>query len=162
MSDESVPSTPRSFDITQSAERNLVRREIIKLFRTTELAPRDILQRLQEHFYGAPVSGHDRRTFLRHATIWVREEALIRGAAAAAKPNTCSDLLKAFHYLDHFDPSAARILDLAHVAELSAADIADVLELAPEVVARKLQRLQTWLRRVAEGDPHTSYEMLPE
>jgi hypothetical protein len=37
-----------------------------------------------------------------------------------------------------------------------------VLELAPEVVARKLQRLQTWLRRVAEGDPHTSYEMLPE
>src|SRR5690348_5314378 len=66
MSDESVPSTPRSFDITQTAGRNLVRREIIKLFRTTELAPRDILQRLLEHFYGASVSAQDRLTFLRH------------------------------------------------------------------------------------------------
>lgn len=162
MSDESVPSTPRSFDITRAAEHNMVRREIIKLFRTTELAPREILQRLLEQFYGAPASEHDRRTFLRHATVWVREEALIRGAASAAKPNICSSLLEAFHYLDHVDPRAARILDLAHVAEITSAEIADILDLAPEVVARKLQSVQTWLRRVAEGEPHTSYQILPE
>jgi hypothetical protein len=139
----------------------MVRREIIKLFRTTELAPREILQRLLLQFYGAPTE-QDRHTFLRHATIWVREEVLIRGAEAAAKPNTCSDLLKAFHYLDHVDPSAARILDLAHVAELTADEIAQILELAPETVARKLWNLQTWLRRVAEGEPHTSYQVLQQ
>lgn len=160
MSDEST--TPSSFDITQAAGRNLVRREIIRLFRTTELVPREILQRLLEQFYAPPVSEQDRRTFLRHATIWVREEVLIRGAASAAKPNTCSDLLKIFHYLDHVDPRAARILDLAHVAEITPAEIAGILELAPEVVARKLQSLQTWLRRVAEGEPHTSYQITPE
>jgi predicted phosphohydrolase len=152
MSDESVPMSPRPFDITQAADRSMVRREIIRLFRTTELSPREILQRLLEHFHAPPLSEQDRRTFLRHATIWVREEALIRGAAAAAKPNTCSDLLKAFHYLDHVDPGGARILDLAHVAEISAAEIADVLDLAPEDVARKLRNIQTWLRRVAEGE----------
>ena len=162
MSDESVPPPLRSFDITRAAERNQVRREIIRLFRTTELSPREILQRLLEHFLSPPVGEQDRRAFLRHATVWVREEALIRGAAAAARPNTCSDLLKAFHYLDHVDPGAARILDLAHVAEISAAEIADILDLAPDVVARKLQRIQTWLRRVAEGEPHTSYEIGPD
>jgi hypothetical protein len=161
MNDESAPSTPRAFDITRPNERNMVRREIIRLFRTTDLAPREILQRLLQQFYGTP-SEQDRHTFLRHATVWVREEVLIRGAAAAAKPNTCSDLLKAFHYLDHVDPGAARILDLAHVAEITAEEIARILELAPEVVAKKLQNLQTWLRRVAEGEPHTSYQVLQQ
>jgi DNA-directed RNA polymerase specialized sigma24 family protein len=161
MSDESVVTTP-SFDITQPAARSMVRREIIRLFRTTELSPREILQRLLEQFHASPVSEQDRRTFLQHATIWVREEALIRGAAAAAKPNTCSDLLKAFHYLDHVDPSGARILDLAHVAEITPAEIGDILGLAPEVVAAKLRRIQTWLRRVAEGEPHASYEIHPD
>jgi hypothetical protein len=162
MSDESVASTPRSFDITQPPERNTVRREIIKLFRTTELTPREILQRLLEQFLGKPVSDQDRRIFLQHVTVWVREEALIRGAAAVPKPNTCSELLKAFHYLDHVDPAAARILDLAHVAEITAVEIAEILELAPDLVARKLQAIQTWLRRVAEGEPHSSYEILAE
>ena len=159
MSDELV--SPTSFDVTQPAERGTVRREIIRLFRTTQLAPREILQHLLEHFYVSP-SEQDRRTFLRHATVWVREEALIRGAAASCKPNTCSDLLKALHYLDHVDPSGASIIDLAHVAELTAAEIADVLGLAPEVVGSKLQRIQTWLRRVAEGEPHTTYQVPPE
>jgi hypothetical protein len=162
MSDESVPSTLRSFDITQPPERNTVRREIIKLFRTTELAPREILQRLLEQFLGTPASDQDRRIFLQHATVWIREEALIRGAAAVPKPNTCSELLKAFHYLDHVDPAGGRILDLAYVAEITAVEIAEVLELAPELVARKLQAIQTWLRRVAEGEPHSSYEILTE
>lgn len=161
MSDERVPAPPSSFDVTQPADRSRVRREIIWLFRTTELTPRQILQHLLERFYVAP-SEQDRRMFLRHVTVWVREEALIRGAATSARPNTCSDLLKAFHYLDHVDPSAARILDLAHVAEIDAAEIADVLELAPEIVGRKLQCIQTWLRRVAEGEPHTTYEVVPE
>ena len=162
MSDESVSSTSRSFDITQPPARNMVRREIIKLFRTTDLAPREILQRLLEQFLGTPVSEQDRRIFLQHVTVWVREEALIRGAAAAPKPNTCSELLKAFHFLDHVDPAGARILDLAYVAEITAVEIAEVLELAPELVARKLQAIQTWLRRVAEGEPHSSYEILTE
>jgi len=140
----------------------MVRREIIKLFRTTELAPRDILQRLLEQCHGSPVSEQNRRTFLQHVTVWVREEALIRGAAAFPKPNTCSELLKAFHYLDHVDPGGARILDLAHVAEITAVEIAEVLDLAPELVARKLQIIQTWLRRVAEGEPHSSYQILTE
>jgi hypothetical protein len=161
MRDERVSRRPSSFDVTQPAERGMVRREIIRLFRTTELTPREILQHLLERFYDSP-SEQDRRTFLRHATVWVREEALIRGAAASAKPNTCSDLLEAFHYLDHVDPCGARILDLAHVAEITAAEIADILELAPEMVGRKLQSIQTWLRRVAEGEPHTSYQVLPE
>jgi hypothetical protein len=162
MSDEPVPSTPRCFDITRPSERNLVRREIIRLFRTTELAPGEILQRLLEQFLGTPVSDQDRRIFLQHATVWVREEALIRGAAAVPKPNTCSELLKAFHYLDHVDPGGARILDLAYVAEITAMEIAEILELAPELVARKLQAIQTWLRRVAEGEPHSSYQILTE
>jgi DNA-directed RNA polymerase specialized sigma24 family protein len=161
MRDERVSRRPSSFDVTQPAERGMVRREIIRLFRTTQLTPREILQHLLERFYVSP-SEQDRRTFLRHATVWVREEALIRGAEASAKPNTSSDLLKAFHYLDYVDPCGARILDLAHVAEVTAAEIADILELAPETVGRKLQSIQTWLRRVAEGEPHTSYQVLPE
>jgi len=161
MSDESVPPTPRSFDITQPAERNLVRREIIKLFRTTELASHEILQQLLEEFYVSP-SDQDRRTFLRHATIWVREEVLIRGAAASAKPNTCSEMLKAYRYLDQVDPSAARILDLAHVAAIKCDEIAEIVDLDPQIVARKLQNIQTWLRRVAEGDPHSSYQILSQ
>ena len=140
----------------------MVRREIIKLFRTTELEPREILQHLLEKFLGPAVSEQVRRTFLQHVTFWIREEALIRGAAAVPKPNTCSELLKAFHYLDHVDPGGARILDLAHVAEITAIEIAEVLELAPECVARKLKVIQTWLRRVAEGEPHSSYQTLTE
>jgi hypothetical protein len=161
MSDEAVPQPPRPFDITRLPERRMVRREIIRLFRTTELAPREVLQQLLEYFYVSP-SEADRRTFLRHVTVWVREEALIRGAAASARPNTCSNLLRAFHYLQHVDPSGASILDLAHVAEVTAAEIAEILQLPPEVVGRKLQGIQTWLRRVAEGEPHTTYEVLPE
>jgi hypothetical protein len=160
MSDESVPSLP-SFDITQPAARREVRREIIRLFRTTELAPREILQRLLEHFYATPVNEQDHRTFLQHATVWVREEALIRGAAATPKPNTYSELLNAFHYLEQADPSGARILDLAYVAEITAAEIAGILDLAPEAVASKLQTIQTWLRRVAEGEPLSSYPTDP-
>jgi len=87
----------------------------------------------------------------------VREEALIRGAAAAARPNTYSELLDAFHFLDRADPNGARILDLAYVAELAPEDIGGVLELAPESVAVKLQAIQSWLRRVAEGEPLASY-----
>ena len=161
MSDEGVPTPPPAFDITQLAERRMVRREIIRLFRTTSLAPREILECLLEHFYGSPTE-QERRLFLRHTTVWVREEALIRGAEASARPNTCSELLKAFHYLDHVDPGGARILDLAHVAELTAAEIADILELAPEAVGSKLQSIQTWLRRVAEGESHTTYRVLAE
>jgi len=150
--------TQPSFDITQTTARNEVRREIIKLFRTTELTPREILQQLLEKFYPVPVSERERRTFLRHATVWVREEALIRGAAATAKPNTYSVLLNAFRHLEIADPSGARILDFAYVAEITAEDIAGILDLAPEVVARKLQSIQSWLRRVAEGEPLTSYQ----
>lgn len=159
MNDESVPPAPSSFDITQPSGRNQVRREIIRLFRTTELAPRDILQCLLEQFYPFPVSDPDLRTFFHHATIWVREEALIRGAAAAPKPNTHSELLDAFHYLERTDPSGARILDLAYVADLNSEEIGHLLQLAPDLVARKLQIIQTWLRRVAEGEPLNSYQM---
>lgn len=162
MSDEPVPSTTRCFDLTQTPDRNKVRREIIKLFRTTGLAPREILQHLLEQFLQPPVGEPERRQFLRQVTVWIREEALIRGAAAGPKPNTCSELLKAFHYLDHVDPGGARILDLAYVAEITSAQIAEVLELGPELVARKLQAIQTWLRRVAEGEPHSSYQILTE
>lgn len=159
MSDEAVPRQPRSFDITQLDDRRQVRREIIKVFRTAELTPRQVLEHLLQHFLGAP-SEQERGVFLRHVTVWVREEALIRGAESAAKPNTCSNLLKAFHYLDHVDPDAARILDLSHVAELTVEEIAAILQVAPEAVARQLQHVQTWLRRVAEGEPHASYQML--
>lgn len=161
MSYEGVPTPTASFDITQLADRRLVRREIIRLFRTTQLAPREILQHMLEHFYVSP-SEQDRRLFLRHTTAWVRDEALIRGAEASPRPNTCSELLKAFRYLDHVDPGGARILDLAHVAEITIADIAGILDLPPEVVGRKLERIRAWLRRVAEGEPHTSYQVLPE
>lgn len=155
MSDESAPS----FDITQAAERNQVRREIIRLFRTTQLSPREILQCLLEHYYPLPVSDHDYRTFFQHATVWVREEALIRGAAASPKPNTYSELLDAFHYLHRVDPGGSQILDLSYVAELTSEDIGMLLQLEPEAVARKLQSIQTWLRRVAEGEPLTSYQI---
>jgi hypothetical protein len=161
MSDESVPSPPATFDITQSAGRSQVRREIIRLFRTTELSPREILHGLFERFYAAPVSEQDRRTFFQHATIWVREEALIRGAAATPKPNTYSELLDAFHYLERTDPSGARILDLAYVAELEPNQIGGLLDIEPDLVSRKLQSIQTWLRRVAEGEPLTSYQSNP-
>lgn len=161
MSDESVPVPSPTFDITRSAERSQVRREIITLFRTTQLSPREVLQRLLEHFYPSPASEQDRRTFFRHATLWVREEVLIRGAAATPKPNTYSELLDAFRYLERIDPSGARILDLAYAAELPPAEIGDILDLAPDLVARKLQNIQTWLRRVAEGEPHSSYEIIP-
>ena len=161
MSDESVPAPPPAFDITQSAGRNQVRREIIRLFRTTDLSPREILQRLLEQFYPAPVSEQDRRTFFQHATIWVREEVLIRGAAATPKPNTYSELLDAFRHLERIDPSGARILDLAYAAELMPEDIGGILDLPPDLVARKLQNIQTWLRRVAEGEPHATYQIDP-
>lgn len=156
------PSISSSFDITQAAARNEVKREIIRLFRTTELSPGEILQRLLERFLTTPASERDRCTFLLHATVWVREEALIRGAAAAARPNTHSELLDAFHFLDRADPSGARILDLAYVAELAPEDIGGILDLAPESVAVKLQSMQSWLRRVAEGEPLASYPTGPE
>ena len=157
MSNESVPRTP-AFDITQPTGRSQVRREIIRLFRTTELSPKEILQCLLEQFYPAPVGEQERRTFYQHATVWVREETLIRGAAASPKPNTYSVLLDAFHYLDRMDPSGARILDLAYAAELTPEHIGGILDLAPEVVVQKLQNIQTWLRRVAEGEPLASYQ----
>lgn len=160
MCDESVPPTP-SFDITQAAGRSQVKREIIRLFRTTQLSPRDVLQYLLEQFYPYPVSEHDIRMFFQHATVWVRDEVLIRGSMASPKPNTHSVLLDAFRYLERIDPSAARILDLAYAAEFTAEEIGDILILEPQLVARKLQNIQTWLRRVAEGEPLTSYQMLP-
>jgi DNA-directed RNA polymerase specialized sigma24 family protein len=149
---------PTSFDVTERVSREQIRREIIRLFRSTDLSPREILLRLKEHFHAAPISEHDRRMFLRHVTIWVRDEALIRGAAEPMKPNPHANLLKAFQYLDRADPDGARILELAYVAELAPAQIADVLELATEAVAAKLQIIQTWLRRVAAGEPHESYQ----
>ncbi len=157
MSDESIAA----FDITRPSERNLVRREIIRLFRTTQLSPREILECLLERFYPAPVTDEDRRTFLQHATVWVREETLIRGAASLPKPNTYSGLLDAFHHLDRIDPSGARILDLAYVAELRPDQISGILDLPAESVAKKLQSIQTWLRRVAEGEPLTAYQINP-
>jgi hypothetical protein len=150
--------TATSFDVTERTAREMTRREIIKLFRSTDLSPREILQRLMDRFYAPPISDHDRRMFLRHATVWVRDEALIRGAASAPKPNAYSNLLTAFQYLDQVDPGAARILELAYVAEITSAEIADVLNLAPELVADKLRDLQAWLRRMAAGEPHTSYQ----
>ena len=159
MSDESDAAKAPRFDITQPGERGQVRREIIRLFRTTQLSPREILFRLLEHFYRAPVGEQERRMFFQHVTIWVREETLIRGAATTPRPNAYSGLLDAFHHLERIDPCGARILDLAYVAELVAEDIAGILELAPEVVVRKLQSIQTWLRRVAEGEPLTCYQI---
>jgi hypothetical protein len=161
MSDESDAVRPSSFDITQPGARSQVRREIIRLFRTTQLSPREILYRLLEQFHPEPLSEPERRTFFQHATLWVREETLIRGAAATPKPNTYTGLLDAFHHLERVDPSGARILDLAYVAELMAEDIGVMLDLAPDVVARKLQSIQTWLRRVAEGEPLASYQINP-
>ena len=161
MSDESEPGKRPAFDITQANDRNQVRREIIRLFRTTELAPREILQRLQEQFYPSPIGEADRRAFFEHATVWVREEVLIRGGAASPKPNPYSELLEAFQYLSRTDPSGARILDLAYVAEFAPEQIGALLDLAPDVVAGKLQYIQTWLRRVAEGEPRTSYQIDP-
>lgn len=149
------------FDVTEPTSRSRLRREVIKLFRSSELSPREILERLMAQFYPVPVSEQDRRTFLGHATVLVREEALIRGAAAATRPNIYSDLLDAFHYLDQADPGGARILELAYVAEIAAPEIANILNLAPEAVARKLQSIQSWLRRVAAGEPHSSYELEP-
>jgi len=150
--------TSTSFDVTQRVSREQIRREIIRLFRYTDLSPREILQRLMEQFHAAPISDQDRRMFLRHVTIWVRDEVLIRGAAEPIKPNPHADLLKAFQYLERADPGGARILELAYVAELTPVEIADVLELAPETVATKLQCIQTWLRRVAAGEPRESYQ----
>lgn len=150
---------PSSFDVTEQASRQQVRREIIRLFRCTDLSPREVLEWLMEHFYGCPVHEEDRRTFLRHVTVWVREEVLIRGAAEPVKPNAHSDLLKAFRYLDRMDPEGASILQLAYVAEIDAEGIADVLDLAPERVAKKLRYIQSWLRRVAAGEAHEAYQM---
>ena len=167
MSDDSnIPPDPpslatpaaTSFDVTERTAREMIRREIIRLFRSTELSPREILQRLMDRFYPPPISDHDRRMFLRHATVWVRDEALIRGAASAPRPNTYSNLITAFQHLDQVDPSAGRILELAYVAELTSTEIADVLNLPPDLVAEKLRVLQAWLRRVAAGEPHTSYQ----
>jgi hypothetical protein len=151
-------SSLTSFDVTERTSQQQIRREIIRLFRTTTLSPREVLDRLMEHFYSSPINDEDRRTFLRHVTVWVREEVLIRGAAEPVKPNPHSDLLKAFRHLDRMDPEGARILELAYAAEITPAEIADVLNLAPEKVAKKLQWIQTWLRRVAEGEPLTSYQ----
>lgn len=165
--DSDIPQSPpviapqsslTSFDVTERTAREQIRREIIKLFRSTNLSPREVLERLMEHFYSSPINGEDRRTFLRHVTIWVREEVLIRGAAEPVKPNPHSDLLKAFRYLDRTDPEGARILELAHVAEITPAEIAEILNLAQEAVAKKLQWIQSWLRRVAAGEPLTSYQ----
>jgi len=158
---DAAPSVLTSFDVTERTSREQVRREVIKLFRSTDLSPREILQRLLEHFYSVPVKEEERRTFLRHATIWVREEALIRGAMAAVRPNPHSGLLEAFHYLDRADAEGARILELAYVAEIEPAEIAEVLNLAPDAVAKKLQHIQSWLRRVAAGEPHKSYQEDP-
>lgn len=154
-------SSHTSFDVTERTSREQIRREIIRLFRTTHLSPREVLERLIKHFYPSSVNDEDRRTFLRHVTVWVREEVLIRGAAEPVKPNPHSDLLKAFRHLDRVDPEGARILELAYVAEITPAEIADVLNLAAEKVARKLQWIQSWLRRVAAGEPLTSYQTEP-
>lgn len=114
-----------------------------------------------EHFYALPICEAYRRTFLRHATIWVREEALIRGAMAAVGPNPHSRLLEAFRYLDHSDSAGTCILELAYVAEITPAEIAEVLNLAPEIAVRKLQWIQSWVRRVVAGEPHHSYQSDP-
>lgn len=155
------PSHPQPFNVTEPVSRSRVRREVIRLFRASELSPREILEQLMEQFYGVPVSEQDRRAFLWHATVLVREEALIRGAAAATKPNIYSELLDAFRYLDQADPGAAHILELAYVAEIGAADIANMLNVEPEAVAKKLQGVQSWLRRVAAGEPLSCYEIEP-
>jgi len=148
-----------TFDVTARTSREQIRREIIKLFRYTDLSPRQVLERLMQQFHGGTIGDEERRTFLRHVTVWVREEVLIRGAGDPVKPNPHADLLKAFRYLDRVDPPGAAILELAYAAELAAEEIANVLGLAPEDVGKKLQYIQSWLRRVAAGEPHESYQI---